>query len=93
MHYDHNYDYNRGMQISIAEAKAKLTQLIHAVENGERVTISRHGRPVVDLVPTNPEQREKPKFGTGKGKVKILDPRAFDPMTDAEVDAFIEGRY
>ncbi|HMJ62496.1 MAG TPA: type II toxin-antitoxin system prevent-host-death family antitoxin [Bryobacteraceae bacterium] len=80
------------MQISIAEAKAKLTQLIHAVEKGEKVTISRHGRPVVDLVPTDWEQRQKPKFGTGKGKFTV-DPHAFDPMTDEEVDAFLEGRY
>jgi len=25
--------------------------------------------------------------------IKILDPRCFDPMTDEELDAFIEGRY
>jgi uncharacterized protein (DUF4415 family) len=33
----------------------------------------------------------KPKFGTGKGKARY-DPKAWAPMTDAEVDAFIEGR-
>jgi hypothetical protein len=36
---------------------------------------------------------DKPKFGTGKGKIKIIDPHVFDPMTDEEVDAWIEGRY
>jgi len=80
------------MNVSVAEAKNKLTQLIHAVERGERVTICRHGRPVADLVPAETAQRPAPKFGTGKGKFKV-DPRAFEPMTDEEVDAFIEGRY
>ncbi|MBV9269337.1 MAG: type II toxin-antitoxin system Phd/YefM family antitoxin [Acidobacteriaceae bacterium] len=80
------------MNVGIAEAKNKLTQLIHAVERGERVTICRHGRPVVDLVPAEPLTPPAPKFGTGKGKFKF-DSRAFQPMTDEEVDAFIEGRY
>ncbi len=34
---------------SVAEAKNKLTQLIAAAERGEAVTITRHGRPVVEL--------------------------------------------
>jgi predicted RNase H-like HicB family nuclease len=49
--------------------------------------------------PSSPKKGEqmvtlpKPKFGTLKGRVKIIDPHVFDPMTDEEVDAFIEGRY
>lgn len=34
---------------SVAEAKNKLTQLIAAAERGEAVTITRHGRPVVEI--------------------------------------------
>ena len=80
------------MKVSVAEAKNKLTQLIAAVEKGERVTICRHGKPVVDLVQTQGE-RKAPEFGTLKGKIKIFDPDWARPMTDDEVDAFIEGRY
>jgi prevent-host-death family protein len=80
------------MKVSVAEAKNKLTQLIQTVERGERVTICRHGKPVVDLVPTQSETRAAPKFGTLKGKL-VVDPKAFEPMTDEEVDAFLEGRY
>lgn len=36
---------------SVAEAKNKLTQLIAAAERGEPVTITRHGRPVVEIRP------------------------------------------
>ena len=80
------------MKVSVAEAKNQLTQLLQRVERGERVTICRHGKPIVDLVRTTDEEIRPPKFGTGKGKF-TYDPRAFAPMTDEEVDAFIEGRY
>ncbi len=78
------------MQVSVAQARNKLTQLIQAVEKGERVTICRHGKPVAELVPV--EEQIAPKLGTLRGKIKILDPRAFEPMTDEEADAFIDGR-
>lgn len=87
------HGYNIEMKVSVAEAKNKLTQLIAAVEKGERVTICRHGKPVVDLVQTQAVEPPKREFGTLKGKIKIYDPDWARPMTDEEVDAFIEGRY
>jgi prevent-host-death family protein len=33
------------------EAKTHLAELLDRVERGERITITRHGRPVADLVP------------------------------------------
>lgn len=36
--------------VSVAEAKARLSELLEAVENGERVEITRRGKPVADLV-------------------------------------------
>lgn len=36
---------------SIKEAKDRLPALVRAVEAGERVVITRNGRPVVDVVP------------------------------------------
>lgn len=39
--------------ISVAEAKAMLSQCIRDVEMGESVLITRHGKPVAALVPTN----------------------------------------
>lgn len=38
------------MQMNIAEAKAKLSELIAAAENGEEVIIARGGQPAVRLV-------------------------------------------
>ena len=37
--------------VNLAEAKAHLSELITAVENGERVVIAKRGRPVAELSP------------------------------------------
>lgn len=37
--------------VSIREAKNRLTELARQVEKGETVVVTRHGRPVFDLVP------------------------------------------
>jgi prevent-host-death family protein len=81
------------MQVNVAEAKNKLSELIKAVEDGERVTLCRRGVPVADIVRTKEPSRRERKFGTLKGKIQIIDPDWWKPMTDEEVDAFIEGRY
>lgn len=81
------------MQVSVAEAKNKLPELIRAVENGEAVTICRRGVPVADLVRTGKSNKEKPRFGTLRGKIAIVDPNWWKPMSEEEVEAFLEGRY
>jgi antitoxin (DNA-binding transcriptional repressor) of toxin-antitoxin stability system len=80
------------MKVSVADAKNRLPQLIKAVEDGEPVTICRHGTPVVDIVRTTTANSEKPQFGTLHGKVTVLDPDWWKPMTQEEVDTFIDGR-
>ncbi len=42
---------------SVAEAKNHLSELIDRALNGEGVTITRHGRPVVELKPVVQEGR------------------------------------
>ena len=56
------------------------------------MTIYRHGTPVVDIVRTSKAHPEKPKFGTLKHRVKVLDPDWWKPMADDEVDALVDGR-
>ncbi len=38
------------MELAIREAKARLSELIAAARNGERVVITKHGRPAVELI-------------------------------------------
>jgi len=74
------------MKVSVADAKNKLPELIKAVEDGEQVTICRRGVPVVDIVRTQKPKREKPKFGTLRGRIQFLDPDWWKPMTDKEIE-------
>ncbi len=73
------------MQVSVADAKNKLPELIKAVEDGKPVTICRRGVPVVDIVRTQTPKRETPKFGTLRGKIQVLDPDWWKPMSDKEI--------
>ena len=75
--------------VTAAYAKANLPELLADVAKGNSVTISRYNKPVADLIPSQRAVKPVPKFGTLKGKIKLLDPHCFDPMTDAEVDAFL----
>ncbi len=84
--------YNTVMQFSVADAKNKLPELIKAVEDGEHVTICRRGVPVVDVVRTKAPSRKKRALGTLQGKIQILDPDWWKPMTDEEVNDFLAGR-
>ena len=44
-------------EVSITEARARLAELIGAVERGESVSITRHGKPVAQLVPAGDRDR------------------------------------
>jgi prevent-host-death family protein len=77
--------------VTAAYAKSHLPELLKAVSQGSSVTISRYNKPIADLIPSAASIQPSPKLGTLAGKIKLLDPHCFDPMTDAEAEAFIEG--
>ena len=49
------------MQHSVHEAKTNLSRLMEAVARGERVIITRHGKPAAELIPARPSGVQ---FGT-----------------------------
>ena len=71
------------MDVSIAEAKNRFTELIRMVENGEQVVITRHGRPVAQLAPP-PAEHHKARFDGMKGRIRLL-PGWDDPITEEEL--------
>lgn len=77
------------MKVSVAEAKNKLTQLLHEVERGERVTICRHGVPIADLVSTRASERKPRQFGTFRNEIIITDPDWAKAQND--VEAWLRG--
>ncbi|MFZ3332058.1 MAG: type II toxin-antitoxin system prevent-host-death family antitoxin [Candidatus Acidiferrales bacterium] len=80
------------MKVSVADAKNKLPELIKAAEAGETVTICRRGVPVVDMIRTKKPSRKKRRLGTLKGKIQVLEPEWWKPLSDGEAEAFVEGR-
>ncbi len=56
--------------IGAYEAKTKLSRLLRRVEAGERFVITKHGRPVAELISFRPDDSEKVQ-------VAIDDLRAF----------------
>ncbi|MDO8813600.1 MAG: type II toxin-antitoxin system prevent-host-death family antitoxin [Gallionella sp.] len=46
--------------MSLAHAKAHLSELLNTVEAGEEVVITRHGRPVVRVLPASPLKQPLP---------------------------------
>jgi len=74
------------MDVSIAEAKNRLSQLVRAAEGGESVVITRHGRPVAQLMPA-PARRRKVRLGGMRGRIRLLP--GWDKPID--IDRFLEG--
>ncbi len=71
------------MQASVHEAKTNLSKLMEAAERGERVVITRHGVPAVELIPA---KKKQVVFGILKDEVKGDIPDSFfEPMTEEEL--------
>ena len=58
------------MQVSVSDAKGKLTELVRRAEAGDEVVLTRHGQPSVRLVPvaTKPSRAAKAKRVESKAK-------------------------
>ena len=74
------------MDVSIAEAKNRLSQLVRAAESGESVVITRNGRPVAQLMPA-PARRRKVRLGGMRGRIRLL-PGWNKPI---DIDRFLAG--
>jgi antitoxin (DNA-binding transcriptional repressor) of toxin-antitoxin stability system len=59
------------MYISVKDAKNQLSELLHRVEAGEKVILTRHGRPVVEMRP-HEQKRCGIDFEAGRAFLKEL---------------------
>lgn len=78
------------MQVSVAEAKNRLTELLRAVEDGEEITICRRGVPVVEMVRSRKPVKKDVKLGTMRDRIVIHDPDWWKPMSDEEVKKLLD---
>jgi prevent-host-death family protein len=56
-------------EIGVRELKANLSSVLRRVSEGERVRVTRRGRPVAELVPAMPERSEAMKKLIAEGRV------------------------
>ena len=75
--------------VNINEVKAKLSEYLDAVAQGETVIICNRNQPVAELRAV-PKKRTEPRPIGGETGIKIL-PSFYDPMTEEELDAFYNG--
>lgn len=72
-------------QIGAASFKSRCLQIMDRVsETGEEVIITKHGRPVVKLVPMNSRQEREPILGACKESLVIFDEEGLIPSTMGE---------
>ena len=60
------------MNIPVAEAKARFSELVKRAQAGEEIVVTRHGKPVARVVPAAVED-ELPRIGALKGRIRIAD--------------------
>lgn len=83
-------------QVSLNEAKTKLSQLVEDAARGEEIVIAKNGKPLVKLVPAVPANAAAPPVVKGKRKLGQLRGKVwlapdFDAY-DAEIEKlFYEG--
>lgn len=66
--------------MNIAEAKARLSELLEAAAAGDEVVIARSGKPVARLVPISAPPPRRLGFMPA-----TIDDALFDQLTDAEM--------
>ena len=78
------------IMVNIHEVKAKLSEYLDAVANGERVLICKRNQPVAELRTVEQKRTEPRPIGLAKGQVSIP-PSFFEPMPDDWLDEFYNG--
>lgn len=67
--------------IGIFQAKTHLSELIERVGQGQRFTITKHGRPVAELGPAQ-AQTARPKRGAARSEEFAMAPDFDEPLED-----------
>ena len=76
--------------VNVAEAKARLPELIERAAGGEEIVLARNGTPRARLVPLEVDAKKLRTPGKGKGRFKMR--RDFDAALPEEILRSFEGR-
>jgi prevent-host-death family protein len=70
----------KSIEVGAFEAKTHLSKLLDAVESGDHVFITRHGKRIAELSPV--KTNKKAKFGCAKGTAFYMAPDFDAPLED-----------
>ena len=76
-------------KVKATEAKARLAELLRAVEHGEAIAITRHGKPVAHLVPAEAQDRANRRRAVEEFKRR----RAQLRPVNFSVEEFLSARH
>ena len=79
-------------EIKATEAKARLAELLRAVEYGETVAITRHGRAIAHLVPATDLDRDRQKLAVERFRARRRQWRRIEMTTEEILASIREGR-
>lgn len=69
-------------EVTLAEAQAKLPELVAAAARGEEVLITQPNEPAIKLVPVPTAPKPRPQFGSAKGLILYMAPDFDAPLED-----------
>jgi prevent-host-death family protein len=61
------------MRVSIAEAKARFSELIKRAEAGEEIVVTRHGKPAARIMPPVGQPEKSSLIGALEGRIWIAE--------------------
>ncbi len=61
------------MDVTVADLKANLSELLRKAAAGEEVNITRHGRPYVKIAPARKPRLKLPRVGAFEGQFTLPD--------------------
>ena len=79
-------------EVRSTEAKAHLAELLRAVEHGETVAITRHGKAIAHLAPAQDQDGESRKSAVERFRAHRRQWRRIDMTTEEIVASIHEGR-
>ncbi len=74
-------------KLNIHEAKTQLSKYLSRVQDGEKITLCKNGKPVAQIIPFVQKKKKRSLFGVAKGKGKV-GKSILEPLTDEELPGF-----
>ena len=79
-------------EVRATEAKAHLAELLRAVEHGETVAITRHGKAIAHLTPAQDQDRDSRKSAVERFRSRRRQWRRIEVTTEEIIASIREGR-